>query len=180
MVCSSRDNFAKDAGNRREKERLRAADTRSANVVGSRVRNPGTYPESVRACQVDSVADAALQAKLRLRMRNMLNPDKIAAIRCILFRREVWNTQMTAPSRVLETRSAATDNALDQFEIAMAVLAPPSPRKNSKGEHFWPRSYARPFIAENLASGRPWYGGFTQLMTARDETGRNPGPSVRH
>ena len=136
----------------------------------------GLIPETARDCQVDSVADAALQAKLRLRMRNMLNPEKIAAIRCILFYREVWNTQMTAPSTVLEVRNAATDIALDQFEIAMAVLAPPSPRKTKEGEYFWPRSYARPFIAENLASGRPWYAGFTRLMTAKDETMKKPKP----
>ena len=136
----------------------------------------GLIPETARACQVDSVADAALQAKLRLRMRNMLNPDNIAAIRCILFYREVWNTQMTAPSRALEVRNAATDKALDQFEIAMAVLAPPLPRRNTKGDYFWPKSCARPFIAENLASGRPWYAGFTRLMTAKEDTGKKPRP----
>ena len=136
----------------------------------------GLIPETVRACQVDSVADAALQAKLRLRMRNMLDPEKIVAIRCILFYREVWNTQMTAPSTVLEVKNAATDIALDQFETAMAVLAPPAPRPNKKGEYFWPQSYARPFIAENLALGRPWYAGFTRLMTAKDESTKKPKP----
>ena len=134
----------------------------------------GLIPETARDCQVDSVADAALQAKLRLRMRNMLEPEKIGAIRCILFCREVWNMQMTAPSTVLEVGNAATDVALDQFETAMAVLAPPRPRQNKKGEYFWPRSYIRPFVAENLATGRPWYAGFSHLMTARDSVSNNP------
>ena len=136
----------------------------------------GLIPETARACQVDSVADAALQAKLRLRMRDMLNPEKIAALRCILFYREVWNTQMTAPSTVLEVRNAATDIALDQFETAMAVpeLTPPAPRQNKKGEYFWPKSYIRPFIAENLVLGRLWYAGFSHLMTAQDSGSNTP------
>ena len=134
----------------------------------------GLIPQTARACQVDNVADAALQAKLRLRMRNMLDPEKIAAIRCILFYREVWNTQMTAPSTVLEVKNVATDIALDQFETAMAVLAPPAPRPNKEGEYFWPKSYIRPFIAENLALGRLWYAGFSHLMTAQDSGSHTP------
>ena len=131
-------------------------------------------PETVRACQVDSVADAALQAKLRLRMRNMLDSEKIAAIRCILFYREVWNMQMTAPSMVLEVKNTATDRALDQFETAMAALPPPAPRLNKEGGYFWPKSYIRPFIAENLALGRRWYAGFSHLMTAQDSGSHTP------
>lgn len=134
----------------------------------------GLIPETARACQVDSVADAALQAKLRLRMRNMLDSEKIAAIRCILFYREVWNMQMTAPSMVLEVKNAATDRVLDQFGTAMDALPPPAPRLNKEGEYFWPKSYIRPFIAENLALGRRWYAGFSHLMTAQDSGSHTP------
>ena len=81
---------------------------------------------------------------------------------------------MTAPSTVLEVKSAAADKALDQFETAMAVLAPPTPRPNKEGEYFWPKSYIRPFIAENLALGRLWYAGFSHLMTARDSGSNTP------
>ena len=140
----------------------------------------GLIPETARDCQVDSVADAALQAKLRLRMRNMLNPEKIGSLRCILFYREVWNTRMPAPSTVLEVGNAMTDVALDQYETAMALLTPPSPRQNKKGEYFWPRSHIRPFIAENLATGRPWYAGFSHLMAARDSVSNNPIRSHLH
>ncbi len=134
----------------------------------------GLLPETARDCQVDSVADAALQAKLRLRMRNMLDSEKIAAIRCILFYREVWNMQMTAPSMVLEVKNATTDIALDQFETAMAALPPPAPRQNKEGGDFWPKSYIRPLIAENLALGRLWYADFSQLMTAQDSGSHTP------
>ena len=131
-------------------------------------------PKTARDCQVDSMADAALQAKLRLRMRSMLDSEKIPAIRCILFYREVWNMQMTAPSMVLEVKNPATDRALDQFETAMAALPPPTPRPNKEGEYFWPKSYIRPFIAENLALGRLWYAGFSHLMTAQDSGSHKP------
>ncbi|MCY3729208.1 MAG: type I-MYXAN CRISPR-associated Cas8a1/Cmx1 [Nitrospira sp.] len=134
----------------------------------------GLLPETARDCQVDSVADAALQAKLRLRMRNMLDSEKIAAIRCILFYREAWNTKMTAPSMVLEVENATTDIGLDQFETAIAALPPPAPRPNMEGKYFWPKSYIRPLIAENLALGRLWYAGFSQLMTAQDSGSHTP------
>ena len=134
----------------------------------------GLLPGTARDCQVDSVADAALQAKLRLRIRNMLDSEKIIAIRCILFYREVWNTQMTAPSMVLEVKNTTTDIALDQFETAMAALPPPAPRPNKEGGYFWPKSYIRPFIAENLALGRPWYAGFSHIMTAQDSSSHTP------
>ena len=135
---------------------------------------PAVIPRNARDCQIANVADAALQAELRLRSRNLLDPRTLSALRCVWCCPTDWNSRLQPPSVVTEVSIYETDTALDQFEVAMAVLAPPSPRQNKKGEYFWPKSYARPFIAANLASGRPWYAGFTRLMTAKDETGRKP------
>lgn len=137
---------------------------------------PTALPRTARDCQIANVAEAALQAELRLRSRDLLDPQKLSALRCVWCCPTDWNSRLQPPSAVIEVSTDATDIALDQFEIAMAALALPSPRQNKKGEYFWPKSYARPFIAENLASGRPWYAGFTRLMTAQDESTKKPRP----
>ena len=137
---------------------------------------PTIIPRNARDCQIASVADAALQAELRLRGRNLLDPETLSALRCVCCCPTDWNSRLQPPSAVTEVSIDTTDTALDQFEIAMAALAPPSPRQTKKGEYFWPKSHLRPFIAENLASGRPWYAGFTRLMTAKDETMKKPKP----
>ena len=137
---------------------------------------PTIIPRSARDCQIANVADAALQAEIRLRSRNLLDRETLSGLRCVWCCPTDWNSRLQPPSAVTEVSVDTADTALDQFKVAMAVLTPPSPRQNKKGEYFWPKSYARPFIAENLASGRPWYAGFSRLMTAKDETMKKPKP----
>jgi CRISPR-associated protein Cas8a1/Csx13 len=136
---------------------------------------PALVPKHARDCQVANAADATLQAELRLRGRNLLDPQTIPAIRCVWCCPTDWNSRLQPPSFVTEVRVNTDDPKLDQFEVAMHALAPASPKKNEKtGEHFWPRSYARPLVADNLASGRPWYTGFIRLMTAQDPINNKP------
>ena len=135
---------------------------------------PTFLPMTVRDCQIANVVDAALQAELRLRSRNLLDHELLPSLRCIWCCPTDWNSRLQPPSMVTEVSIDAIDTTLDQFEIAMAVLAPPSPRQNKKGEYFWPKSYIRPLIAENLASDNPWYTGFSHLMTAQDSISNNP------
>ena len=137
---------------------------------------PTIIPMTARDCQIANVADAALQAEIRLRSRKLLDREILSGLRCVWCCPTDWNSRLQPPSTITEVSIDTTDTALDQFEIAMAVLGPPSPQQNKKGEYFWPKSYARPFIAENLASGRPWYAGFTRLMTAKDESTKKPKP----
>ncbi len=137
---------------------------------------PTIIPGKAQDCQIANVADAALQAELRLRSRNLLDPETLSALRCVWCCPTDWNSRLQPPSAITEVSIDTTDAALDQFEMAMAALPPPAPRPNKDGKYFWPKSYARPFIAENLALGRPWYAGFTRLMTAKDETMKKPKP----
>lgn len=116
---------------------------------------PTLLPKTARDCQIANVADAALQAELRLRSQHLLNPDAVPAIRCVWCCPTDWNSRLQPPSLVTEVTIDATDPRLDQFATAMAALPPPLPRQNKKGEYFWPRSYVRPLVAENLAAGRP-------------------------
>lgn len=136
---------------------------------------PALLPRNARDCQVTNISDAALQAELRLRSRNLLDPDMVPTFRCAWCCPTDWNARLQPPSSVTEVHVNTLDPQLDQFEVAMQVLTSPSPRKNEKtGEHFWPKSYVRPLIADNLASGHPWYAGFTRLMTAQDQLTGNP------
>lgn len=137
---------------------------------------PAIIPQTAQDCQIANVADAALQAEIRLRSRNLLDHGMLSGLRCIWCCPTDWNTRLQPFSAVTEVSVETTDFVLDQFEIAMAVLPPPSPRQNKQGKYFWPKSYARPFIAENLVSGRPWYAGFTRLLAAKDDTLKKPKP----
>ena len=176
MVLKAGGKKVNDRGNRRFKPgaALLIPDLNTLSEVEYFL--PTIIPRTARDCQIANVADAALQAELRLRSRNLLDDEILSALRCVWCCPTDWNSRLQPPSAVTEVSINATYTALDQFEIAMAVLAPPSPRQTKKGEYFWPKSYARPFIAENLASGRPWYAGFTRLMAAKDETMKKPKP----
>jgi len=136
---------------------------------------PAMLPRSARDCQVTNVSDVALQAELRLRSRNLLSPDTIPSLRCVWCCPTDWNSRLQPPSSVTEVHVNTADRKLDQFEVAMQALTSPSPRKNVKtGEYFWPRSHVRPLVADNLASGCPWYAGFTRLMTGQDPVSGKP------
>ncbi len=135
---------------------------------------PAFLPKTVRECQITGVADAALQAEIRLRSRELLDSETLSSLRCVWCCPTDWNSRLQPPSMIIEVNADTTEATLDTFEKAMADLPPPSPRQNKKGEYFWPRSYVRPLIAENLVSGRPWYAGFSHLMTAQDPVSNNP------
>ena len=137
---------------------------------------PTIIPRNARDCQIANVADAALQAEIRLRIRNLLDPETMSAFRCVWCCPTDWNSRLQPPSTVTEVRIEKRDSALDQFEIALSCLPPKLREKKEDSSSFWTRSHVRPMVAENLASGRPWYAGFTRLMTAKDETMRNPKP----
>ena len=177
MVLKAGGKRINDRGNRRFKPGAALLIPDLNTLSGVEYLLPTVIPRTARDCQIANVADAALQAELRLRSRNLLDHETLSALRCVWCCPTDWNARLQPPSTATEVRiEEATDTMLDQFEIAMAVLAPPSPRQNKKGEYFWPKCYARPFIAENLASGRPWYAGFTRLMTAKDESTKTPKP----
>lgn len=132
-------------------------------------------PKSARDCQATNLADAALQAELRLRSRDLLVRDAIPAIRCVWCCPTDWNPRLQPPSFITAVHIQTADQKLDQFEVAMRALTVPSPRKNEKtGKYFWSRSRVRPMVADNLASDRPWYAGFNRLMTAQDPLNNKP------
>ena len=136
---------------------------------------PTFLPKTARDCQIANVADAALQAEIRLRGSNLLGHETLSSIRCVWCCPTNWNARLQPPSMVLDVTVDTTE--LDKFETAMAALPPPSPRPDKNGKYFWPRSYIRPLIAENLTSSRPWYTGFSRLMTAQDPISNYP---IRH
>ncbi len=174
--------FALKAGGKRVNERGKRKFKAGAALLipdfhtlsGVEYLLPALVPKHARDCQVTNTADTALQAELRLRSRDLLDPQMIPVIRCMWCCPTDWNSRLQPPSLVTEVQIDATDPKLDQFEIAMQAFTAPSPKKNEKkGEYFWPRSHVRPLIAENLAAGRPWYMGFSRLMTAQDPMSSN-------
>jgi CRISPR-associated protein Cas8a1/Csx13 len=98
-----------------------------------------------------------------------------------------WASQQK--SRVATLRvPPANDTVLDRFERALSHLAPRIVTRTDKEtagrgkkkaeiqrkESFRADSVVRPLIAENLAMGRPWYAGFSGLLTKRNPATDKP------
>ncbi len=137
---------------------------------------PGLCPRTVRDCQIANLADAALQAELRLRSTNLLVDESISSLRCVWCCPNDWNSRLQPPSIVTDVSTGTTDTALDQFEIAMRCFPPKSRKTREDGGGFWAKSHVRPLVADNLVAGLPWYSGFTRLMTAKDVSMKKPKP----
>ena len=143
---------------------------------------PGSY-EQTRA---DGIADTALQMQLRLRAHKILD-DAVPSCTVVSFQTMPWAKQQKTRAATM-TVQTLDKKACSQFETAMIEL--PSriaskkvTEKKGKGksaktvertEWFLASSVVRPFVAENLARGRPWYQGFTKLMTQMDASGKKP------
>ncbi len=133
-------------------------------------------PRSGRDCQVENLADAVLQAQLRLRGQEMLTNGPVPAVRCIWFCPSDWNVQQRPPSRVTEVEVHSGEAVLEQFDIALRCFPPSRRVKKDNGSGSWAKSYIRPLVAENLLERRPWYARFTRLMTAKDDSLKSPKP----
>ena len=88
---------------------------------------PALLPRSARDCQIVNVADAALQAELRLRSKGLLFHQALSSLRCIWCCPTDWNSRLQPPTIVFDLATTDADATLDQFSIAMQVLSDPSP-----------------------------------------------------
>lgn len=160
---------------------------------------PLLTPRSPRECRVAERSDAVMQARVRLRGRGLLDETSIPAFLGSTFAPTPWATQQKSrtwarhsrddPELVRFEPETPSEEArrLDQFEVALALLAPRVRVKDEKfkvGKRrkkpeitrevaFWADSVVRPLIADNLAVGNAWYTNFTRLLRDSDAQG-NP------
>jgi len=139
-------------------------------------------PRQVKDCQVNSLADAALQAQWRLRASEAGLKLRVDRCQAVHFASQSWNEKQKTRAIVLDV--AAEDRDLDLFEGAMKIqaLAPrvAMARPEKKGDPprpFWSKGVVRPLIAENLARNQPWYQDFRRLIVSAD--GRTDEDRVR-
>jgi CRISPR-associated protein Cas8a1/Csx13 len=131
-------------------------------------------PRSARGCQVNSPADAALQAEIRLRAGEGGMKLKLDRCEAVLFANKPWIGMQKARASVLDVCPEETD--LDLFEEAMKIaelqprLAFAKPKKGEAPRPFWSKGVVRPLIAENLARHQPWYQDFRRLIVSADST----------
>ena len=138
-------------------------------------RRKGLNPKNGRECHVASVADAALQAQVRVRQGVAAVDVNVDRIYAILFASQSWNEKQKTRAEVIEVER--NDSSLDMYEEVLAIeelrprVAEAKPEK--KGDP--PRPFVvggvvRPLIAENLAAGKPWYQGFRSLLVSYEST----------
>ena len=154
----------------------------------------GGFQMLVRARKRDSPID---QEHVRLRAARAVRWPGIAGCYVMTFRSTSWASQQKSRVATVYVRGD-DDKALNRFERALALLpmrirkpegAEGKPvgenegkrkrgpsRKSEDGprEEYRVDSVVRPFIAENLARGRPWYAGFVKLMTRDNPANKKP------
>ncbi len=137
---------------------------------------PFITPTSPRECRISGVADAALQALVRLRTQEKTEVLGVPACRAVRFSVLPWAKQQKTRSASIEV--LAEGRLLDDFSLVIDALPPrlrPLKSKGGRGKnkvettkYFWADSVVRPFIAENVARGRRWYEGFRRLVVSND------------
>jgi CRISPR-associated protein Cas8a1/Csx13 len=142
-------------------------------------------PQTAQDCRIAGAADAALQAQVRLRSRRAAVHSESASCYAMTCRPTQWNKKQKPRVATIHVPTG-NDAVLDRFARALSLLPPrlvvPNPpeqqtKRASKAktkEPFWSDSVVRPLIAENLALGRPWYTGFTRLMTSMNPATDKP------
>jgi CRISPR-associated protein Cas8a1/Csx13 len=148
---------------------------------------PSMTPQTVRECQITNASDAAIQAQLRVRLKRVVSDHDLPACHGVEFRPTPWASQQKSRVRTITVLPGA-EAPLDLFAAAMLDLPPRiiarrAVETRGKGKHreaiektewFWADSIVRPLVANNLASCRPWYQGFVELMTKIDPANKRP------
>ena len=147
-------------------------------------------PTTATECQIANAADALFRAQVRirknprrsaeiqLRARSSIAGSAMPGCYAMTFTPTPWARQQKSRVAAIHV-SSVEDRMLDRYERAASHLRPRIKTrviKTSSGkgkkkvttehqEAFRTDSIVRPLIAENLALGRKWYGGFIRLMT---------------
>lgn len=147
---------------------------------------PAMTPQTMRDCRIAGASDAALQTHVRIRSRSLLLACRSPAVYAMELRPTTWASQQKSRVSTVETSAVPrfescereeAEQRLDIFEVALAELPPrlgTSRKTEAKHEAFWSDSVVRPFVADNLAQGRPWYRAFSVLMTRLDPANKTP------
>ncbi|MFO0796365.1 MAG: type I-MYXAN CRISPR-associated Cas8a1/Cmx1 [Gemmataceae bacterium] len=153
------------------------------DVVAFAKARPFLTPAKPREGFVSGGADAALQMQVRLKAQKL----GMTACHAVTFRPTAWASQQKSRVHTVHVPVLAGAD-LDVYDIALAHLPPrivTRTEKESTGKGrtkvtterqvaFRTDSVVRPLIADNLATGRRWYAGFTRLMTATNPATDKP------
>ena len=151
------------------------------NIVNFTIMRPYMTPQSSRDCRITSAGDAALQAQIRVLSKRIIDIHHLPSCYAITFQATPWASQQKSRVQTLHVLSGEEIH-LRQFEIALAELPPrvisrtikrtsgrgKNKQETERTEWFWVDSIVRPLVADNLAQGKRWYEGFTELMTKID------------
>lgn len=126
----------------------------------------------------DGLGDAGLMALLTLRAGEALHDLRIKGCSVVTMGSAVWAKQQQTRTGVVSMESV-DGGRLMTFETALAsmpnkviVNEGKATKKNpNPGKRYWvATSIVRGHIAENLAQGREWFRGFSELMISKKRT----------
>jgi len=159
---------------------------------------PAMTPTSARDCRIAGTSDAVLQAVTRLRGRGYVEAGFLPGCVGARFQPTSWASQQksridTVQMTLEEVVRYEPDEKSSECAGSISSRWPspcclhgscrgPSPYQRAVGvrpvpwertESYWIDSIVRPLVADNLASGRRWYDGFTRLGEIRILTPRS-------
>lgn len=131
---------------------------------------PKLTPRRPSDAYVTGPADAVLSCHLALRLEKIAREESgIAGAHAIAFRPTDWSPQQKSRVSILWPLEIE-EATLDLFQKVASAL-PTRLRESQTSQGLWVQASAlRPFLADNIARGQPWYRGFA---TARDAEARS-------
>lgn len=126
----------------------------------------------VQMLVANGLGDAGLSALVLLRSDDSIQEPGIAGCTVIMMGEAKWSTQQQSRTGVLYLQDvkqevlASFESALRCFPHTIVFKGPNE--ADQRAEYFFSTSLARGLIAENIASGREWFAGFSQLMSSSE------------
>lgn len=159
---------------------------------------PALTPTSAFECRIGGISDAVLQLQTRARAQGAIDEVGVPGCWGMKLTPTTWNKKQKARvhtfllergrvSRFEPEAESSEDRRLHRFQLALAELAPRVVTRTvretqgrgrrrvtiEREQSFLTDSVVRPLVADNLASGLPWYAGFVRLFNGFDANG-NP------
>lgn len=135
---------------------------------------PLLTPKTVQDTYVSGIGDAVLAVELALRLAQAAGRRGIAATHGMVLRSTPWAPQQKSRVATITTTSISAQ-ILDAYAALVSDLPPrvrlraadnDGDETDGETSAFVTTSALRGFMADNLASGRPWHAGFATATTA--------------
>ena len=140
-------------------------------------------PTSYAECLIGGTGDAVLGVYARLRQPKFQSDLEVPEISAYLFRPTVWASQQKSrvaavhvkPLELFEQKVFDSTASFFRSQLRpITVKIGKGKNAEEREQFFFSHSIVKPLVAENLATGKPWYHNFSSLFTRNDPASGKP------